>query len=115
PWMFFKLSWIFPLVVIGFFLIMAFLVARRLWGPAEVSSFLKKEKRRKLSKEAPSDKIPQALKEAGWQVLENLDWEIRFLEKQCLEVEDPKERKKIQVELKRKREEYRATVDRLEP
>ena len=79
-----------------------------------MSSLPEKEKQAPSGK-IPSGKIPEELKEAGQQVLENLDWEIRFLEKQRVEVENPQEREKIEAELKRKREEYQATVDRLEP
>lgn len=114
PWMFFKFFWIFPLVLIGFFLIIVFLIARHLLGSAKKSTFPGTEKQ-KPSREVFSDKIPKELKEAGRQVLENLEWEIQFLERQRLEVEDPRERKKIEEELRRKREEYQTTVDRLGP
>lgn len=115
PWMSFRFFWIFPLVFLVIFLIRTFLgKRRRLSDSAKVSSLPEKEKQAPSGK-IPSGKIPEELKEAGQQVLENLDWEIRFLEKQRLEVETPKEQKKIEAELKRKREEYQATVDRLEP
>jgi len=116
PWMFFQffqLFWIFPLAIIGFFLIVAFLVARRLLSSTKGLPLPEKEKR-KFAGKVPPDKIPGELKEAGRQVLENLDWETRFLERQRLEVKDPKERKKIEEELRHKREEYQATVNRLE-
>jgi len=112
--MFFRFGWIFPLVGMGIVLILAFLIARRLLGPAKHSSFPKQEQQRP-SQKLPSGRIPKELKEAGLQVLEHLDWEIRFLEKQRIEAEEPTERKKIEAELQRKREEYQATVDRLEP
>ena len=113
PWMFFRFFWIFPLVGMGIFLILVFLVVRRLLGSAKQSSLPEQEQHRP-SQKLPSGKIPEELKEAGQQVLENLDWEIRLLEKQRVEVENPKERKNIEEELRRKREEYQATVDRLE-
>jgi len=70
--------------------------------------------KQKLPARIPSAKIPEELKKTGQQVLEHLDWEIRFLENQYLGVENPKERKNIQEELRRKREEYQEVVDRLE-
>ena len=115
PWVFFRFFWIFPLLFLAIFLIRTFLVKRRrLSGSAKVSSLPEKEEQTSSGK-IPSGKIPEELKEAGRQVLENLDWEIRFLEKQRVEVENPQEKKKIEADLKRKREEYQATVDRLEP
>ena len=113
PWMFFRFFWIFPLVLIVIFLIRTLVKRRRLSDSAKVSSLPEKEKETPSGK-IPSGKIPEELKEAGRQVLENLDWEIRFLEKQRVEVENPQEKKKIEADLKRKREEYQATVDRLE-
>ncbi len=113
--MFFRFFWIFPLVCIAIFLIRTFLVKRRrLSDSAKVSSLPEKEKQTPSGK-IPSGTIPEELKQAGQQVLENLDWEIRFLEKQLLETENSKERQEIEEKLKRKREEYHATVDRLEP
>ena len=48
-------------------------------------------------------------------MLENLDWEIRLLEKQRIEATDSKERRKIEENITRKKEEYRTTVERLAP
>jgi len=115
PGMFFRFFWIFPLAFIVIFLIRTFLVKRRrLSDSAKVSSLPEKEKQTP-SRKVSSGTIPKELKQAGQQVLENLDWEIRFLEKQLLEMENPKERQEIEEKLKHKREEYHATVDRLEP
>lgn len=114
PWMFFKFFGIFPLVGIGILLALGFLVARRFLGSAKQSS-LPEQGQQRPSQKMPSANIPEELKQAGQQVLENLDWEIRFLEKQRLEVDSPEERRDIEAELRRKRDEYQATIERLEP
>ncbi len=114
PWMFSRFFGIFPLVGMGIFLIVVFLIIRRVLGPAKQSSFPEQQQQRP-SQKIPPGKIPKELKEAGLQVLETLDWEIRFLEKQRLEEENPAAREKIEAELQHKREEYQTTVDRLEP
>ncbi len=114
PGMFFKFFWIFPIAGMGIFLLLLFLVVRRVLGPARRSS-LPKQEQQPLSGRKFSGKIPEELKEAGVRVLENLDWEIRFLEKQRIEAQTPEERQNIEAKLTRKREEYQATVDRLEP
>jgi hypothetical protein len=61
-----------------------------------------------------SGSIPEALKQAGQQVLEGLDWEIRFWERQQAAIDDPGKRQEIEKELQRKRDEYQTTVNRLE-
>ena len=61
-----------------------------------------------------SGRIPEELKRAGQQIVDNLDWEIRFLEQQRFEVSDPKERENLEEELKSKQEEYHSVIDRLE-
>jgi hypothetical protein len=65
-------------------------------------------------KETSQHAIPEALKQAGQQVLENLDWEIRLLERQQTIVSDSKERQALKQELQQKRVEYQATIDRLQ-
>jgi hypothetical protein len=72
------------------------------------------KKSQKLSPKISSGKIPEELKKAGQQIVDNLDWDIRLLEKQCLDVSDPKERKNLEEELRSKREEYRSVIDRLD-
>ena len=75
---------------------------------------LPEKKSQKLSPKISSGKIPEELKKAGQQILDNLDWDIRFLEKQCLDVSDPKERKNLEEALRSKREEYHSVLERLE-
>ena len=108
--MFFSHFRFFPLIA---FLWMFFFIGRRVFGQAKRWSLPEKTPQ-KLSAKISSGKIPEELKRAGQQTLDNLDWEIRFLEKQGLEVSDPKERKKIEGELRSKREEYFTIVERLE-
>ena len=101
---------------------MVFFMGRRFLKPVKWWSFPKPVKwwsfpettPQNLSAKISSERIPEELKRAGQQIVDNLDWEIRFLEQQCSEVSDPKERKKIEGELRRKREEYHSVVKRLE-
>ncbi len=58
--------------------------------------------------------MPEEILQAGQDVLENLDWEIRFLEKQRLSTHEPEELAKIEADLKRKKADYRAVVERLD-
>ena len=108
--MFFSHFRFFPLIP---FLWMVFLMGRWFLRPAR-RWFLPEKKSQKLPTKSSLGKIPEELKKAGQQVLDNLDWDIRFLEKQSLEVSDPKERKKLEVNLRSKREEYFTIVERLE-
>lgn len=60
-----------------------------------------------------SAQIPEELKQAGQQVLDNLDWDIQLLGKELETVTETKKRRAIEAELQQKRNEYRATVARL--
>ena len=108
--MFFSHFRFFPLIP---FLWMVFFMGRYFLRPARRWS-LPEMKSHKLSPKISSGKIPEELKKAGQQILDNLDWDIRFLEKHCLEVSDPKERKNLEETLRSKREEYHSVVERLE-
>ena len=110
PWMFFSHVRVFPLIA---FLGMVVFIGRRVFGQVTWWSFPEKTPQN-LSAKISSGKIPEELKRAGQQTLDNLDWDIRFLEKQCFEVSDPKERKNLEEKLRRKREEYHSVVERLE-
>ena len=95
--------WIVPLICMGCFAVVRIIL---------------KNRNRPIDKQAQpvgknAAQIPEELKKAGQQVLDNLDWEIRLLEKQRIEATDDK-RKEIEANLKRKKEEYQATIDRLE-
>lgn len=113
PWMFGRFFWIIPLMFFGFFLLRTFLQRRSLSGRTQEHT-LSAQKPQTADEKTVSDKVPEALKEAGLQVLEQLDWDIRFLEKQRLETEDSKERQALDEQLQQKRDEYHATVKRLE-
>jgi hypothetical protein len=110
----FRFFWIIPLAFLAIFLIRTFLFKRGKLRSAQEST-LPKEDHQTTSKKTLSGPIPDELRQAGQQVLENLDWEIRLLEKQRLEAADTQARQEIEEKLKRKREEYHATADRLEP
>ncbi|MCF6335817.1 MAG: hypothetical protein L3J12_08755 [Spirochaetales bacterium] len=58
--------------------------------------------------------IPEEIRQAGQDVLDNLDWEIRLLEKQRLDTDNRKEKEKIELELKGKKADYRSVIERLE-
>ena len=109
----FNFFWIIPAAVVGLFFIRKFLIRRRLRGERE-TSLLRNENQPAFKKKS-SAQIPEELKAAGRQVLDNLDWEIRMLEKQRLETTDSKVRKDIEKDLKRKKEEHSATVERFGP
>ena len=117
--MFFSHFPIFPLIA---FLWMMFFMRRFFLKPVKWRSFPKSVKWRSFpettlqnpSVKIPSGRIPEELKRAGQQIVDNLDWDIRFLEKQCLEVSDPKERKDLEEVLRSKREEYHSVIDRLD-
>ena len=100
----------FPLIP---FLWMFFLIGGRVLRSSR-SWRLPERGSQKLSPKISSGNVPEDLQKAGQQILDNLDWDIRFLERQCLEVTDPNERKKLEVELRAKREEYFTVVERLE-
>ena len=110
---------IFPLIA---FLWMVFFMGRCFLRPARRRFFPKPGKWRafpettaqNLSAKISAERIPDELKRAGQQIADNLDWEIRFLEQQCSGLSDPKERKTIEEDLRRKREEYVTIVERLE-
>lgn len=111
-----SLFWIIPLLLLGIFFLRTWLKKRELSGSVnQKSSFSTAETQKSVAGKELSGRIPEELKRAGQQVLENLDWEIRFLEKQRLEVTDVKERQEIDEKLTQKREEYHTTVERLEP
>lgn len=107
--MFFGMFWLVPLVGIGILLFGGLWAFKYVLGAGK-QSFLPG----KNSSKKPSGTIPKELKEAGQQILENLEWEIRFLEKQRIETEEPQEREEIEKLLRQKKQEYQATVDRLE-
>jgi hypothetical protein len=65
------------------------------------------------STEVSPTQIPEELKQAGQQVLDNLDWDIQLLEKELTTVTDTKKRQKIEANLQQKRGEYQATIERL--
>lgn len=109
----FSFFWIVPLVCIGFFVIRKFVFKGRA-QQGDRNALSGKENPPSFSK-STSANIPEELKQAGQQVLENLDWEIRLLEKQRIEATDSKERRKIEENITRKKEEYRTTVERLAP
>ena len=104
-----NLFWIVPLLCMGFVVVMRLLRSR---DSRTRQSIPEKETQPSVEK-TPSAQIPEELKKAGQQVLENLDWEIRLLEKQLLDVKDRKERQQIEKNLKRKKEEHKTTVERL--
>ena len=110
----FNFFWIIPLVCIGVFVIRKLLFKGR-DQQGEKDASLPQNGNRSSFNKSTSAQIPEELKQAGRQVLENLDWEIRLLEKQRLEATDSKERQEIEENLTRKKEEYRATVERLQP
>jgi hypothetical protein len=60
-------------------------------GFAGIHSLPEKESRNSAEKGA-SGSIPEELKQAGRQILESLDWEIRFLERQRAEIHESKKR-----------------------
>lgn len=110
----FNFFWIIPLVCVGIFVIRKFLLKGGEVRREEESSLPKQENRSSFDKKS-SAHIPKELRQAGQRVLDGLDWEIRLLEKQHMEATDSKERRVIEENLKRKKEEYRATVERLGP
>lgn len=113
PWMPLKFFWIMPLMCIAMFLIRTFWFRRRLPGFARMAHLPEREEQTTSGKMS-SGPIPEELKQAGQQVLESLDWEIRLLEGQITAIDDPKKRQEIEKELRRKRDEYQTTVNRLE-
>ena len=82
-------------------------------GFAKMPTFSERESQT-FAKKRSSGQIPEELKQAGQQVLEGLDWEIRFLEQQFSEASDSKERKDLEEALRSKREEYHSVIDRLD-
>ncbi len=105
---FFGLFWIFPLLGFSAFLLVLFLRGR---SSSSARSHSHQVENRKTGEQR---KIPEEIRQAGKDVLDNLDWEIRLLEKQRLDTESSKEREKIEVELKDKKNQYRTVVERLE-
>ncbi len=98
--------WIFPLAGFSIFLIMLFLRGRH-------SSSGYTHRRREQEKKPVQREVPEEIKKAGVDLLEKLDWEIRFLEKEHLETDDSVETARIERELKEKKADYKAVVDRL--
>jgi hypothetical protein len=66
-----------------------------------------------VSTEVSPTQVPEELKQAGQQVLDSLDWDIRLLEKELATATDTKNRREIETELQQKRDEYQTTVNRL--
>jgi len=104
--MLFNNFWIVPLVVMSFCLSVLFM--KRYLKFKKLPSQIQNHEPYK-----PTEEISDEVWKAGQNALENLDWEIRFLEKQIGDTNDPKEREKAELELKRKREEYHNVVERL--
>jgi biopolymer transport protein ExbD len=115
----FKFFWMMPM---GFFVIFLgltiFLVRKLLLKKGTLHPLLESSSLnnndRPSSVNTSSEQIPDSLKQAGQQVLENLDWDIRLLEKQFSAETDTSKKQEIEVELKRKKVEYQTTVARLE-
>ncbi len=59
-------------------------------------------------------KVPEEMLKAAREVLDKLDWEIRLLERQRLDADSLEEREKIELDIKQKKDEYRAVVERLD-
>ncbi|MGK5093192.1 hypothetical protein WDW89_14400 [Deltaproteobacteria bacterium TL4] len=111
--MHFKFFWIILLVCFGVILLRKFLNRQLKLSSPKESSFPEEDTPTSFKNKA-SGKIPEELKQAGLRVLDSLDWDIRFLEKQRLEATDPKKRQELDAQLNRKREEYHATAERLD-
>ncbi|MBF0236555.1 MAG: hypothetical protein HQM12_02520 [SAR324 cluster bacterium] len=108
----FRFLWLIPLVFLVILLFRKiFLQSRKLNSPKEQS--LPGMDHPTSVKSTSSEKIPEELKQAGLQVLDSLDWDIRFLEKQRLEETDPIKRQELEEKLKQKKAEYHTTVERL--
>lgn len=77
--------------------------------------FEEKDKQEPELKEPKEYKeLPKEMLEAAREVLDKLDWEIRLLERQRLDTGSAEERSKIDLELKKKKDEYRAVVEKLD-
>jgi hypothetical protein len=109
-----RFFWFMPLLFLVMFMVRAFLFKRGSIPDRAKMPFLPEKKSQTLSEKRSSGSIPEGLKQAGQQVLEGLDWEIRLLERQQATIEDPRKRQEIEEELQRKRDEYQTTVNRLE-
>ena len=106
--MIFKMFWIFPLLGMLVFLLLAYFIFKHLFGGPLGSPPLERKPPQRRGK------VPEELKKAGREILDNLDWDIRLLEKRRLDEDDPVEYEKIELELKRKKEEYQTVVERLD-
>ncbi len=104
----FGFFWIFPFLGFAAFLVMMFLRGRHSSSSHRDSHYFEK-KHTKVQREIPAEML-----KAGRDVLDNLDWEIRLLEKQRLDANSSKEKEKIELELKGKKADYRAVIERLE-
>jgi len=110
--MFFNLFWLVLLLAVGILAGLAGIAIKRLSGSPRTTSLSENSP---LPGKAPTGgKLPEEFKKSGAQILEQLDWDIRFLEKQRLEANVPAERRRLDEELKVKREEYQTVVERLQ-
>jgi hypothetical protein len=112
-WMPVRIFWLIPIIWMIMFFVRALRSKQYGSGCVWMRAF-PQSKPSPHPKETSQHAIPEALKQAGQQVLENLDWEIRLLERQQTIVSDSKERQALKQELQQKRVEYQATIDRLQ-
>ena len=109
---------IFPVIFIAFVLMRVF---SRGYHPSRHNRHYRRSSRyvedSQYSVEAePEDpkKVPEEMLKAAREVLDKLDWEIRLLERQRFDADSSEEKEKIELEIKRKKDEYRAVVERLD-
>ena len=114
----FKFFWFMPLGFFVVFLGLMLFLGRKLLKQGVLQSLLGRSgaantNAQIASADTSSKQIPEELKQAGQQVLDNLDWDIQLLEKELATVTDTKKRREIEADLQQKRNEYQATVARL--
>ena len=114
----FKFFWFMPLGFFVVFLGFMLFLGRKLLKKGTLQSLLgtsgaTNTNAQTASADTSSKQIPEELKQAGQQVIDNLDWDIQLLEKELATVTDTKKRREIEAELQQKQNEYQATVARL--
>lgn len=105
--------WIFPLIVLVILVILAYVMKRALQNHnSQTSSEESRWKKNSKAGQFSTVEVPEELRTKAKQMMEEIDWDIRFLEKQLETEKDKEERKRLQREIEKKRRQYRSIVDR---
>lgn len=94
-----------PMIIfLGLAIFLAFILKQKLSD----RDYSKKDKARQSS----TTEVPEELRRKAQEMLEQIDWDIRLLEKQIETEKDKKKRKRLQREIEEKRQQYKSIADK---